>query len=539
MKHLQFIPSRPHLLLWTMALVAFLCAARSLHAEGGRPARIIPVADFDRDSVICEDICLNFRDMSGGDPTSWEWSFPGATPATSTEQNPKTICYGKAGIYTVRLIASNADGSDTVVKTVRVRSQQITLDSVVGGKGLILDSMVIFTTRCDSIAIRNNSTIPLILQQPKLVSGRRFSLTPGAFPIIIPPGETRKFQACFSPVDTGEVRDQIVLIDSCATIVVPLVGRTPPPLLKAGISLTAGDPCGPACFDFADSTIGLPLRWHWRFPGARADSSSEQRPRSICYDSAGTYRVTLIVEGRYGRDTTVRDIVIGPAGLLQVIALPADGEITIDSVTLGSARCDSIMIANTGGGPYLLPSARMLGNVGFSAAPGQFPMLIPAGESRGIVICHAPSMEGDERDTLVLEGCNRITIPLASRGVFGASSGSVCETRISLRGVTYNRMVARPASPYPNPGSTLVRVPVEMLIPPGLEESGRQCIVIDGRGAEAGRGTYAIGNRETTGGMIRETGMIEIDVTEFPTGLYYAVFSAGETRVTVPIIVRR
>ncbi|MEO5929136.1 MAG: PKD domain-containing protein [Candidatus Kapaibacterium sp.] len=539
MKYLRFIPSHTRILLLTMALLALLCAARDLRAEGGHPPHIIPIADFDRDSVICEDICLNFRDMSGGDPTSWEWSFPGATPAASTEQNPKSICYGKAGIYTVRLIASNADGRDTVVKTVRVRSQQITLDTVIGGKGLILDSMALFTTRCDSIAIRNNSTIPLILQQPQLVSGRQFSLTPGAFPIIIPPGETRKFQACFSSIDTGEVRDLIILLDSCATIVVPLVGRTPSPLLKAGISLTAGNPCGPACFDFADSTVGLPIRWHWRFPGARTDSSSEQRPRSICYDSAGSYRVTLVVEGRYGRDTTTRDIVIGRAGLLQVIALPADGELRIDSAALGSARCDSIMIANTGGGAYIVPSARMLGNIGFSAAPGQFPMLIPAGETRGIVICHAPSMEGDERDTLVLEGCNRIAIPLASRGVFGASSGSVCETRIALRGITYNRMVVRPASPYPNPGSAVVRLPVEMLIPSGMEESGRRCVVIDSRGAESGRGMYAVAERKTTGGMTRETGVVEIDVTGYSAGTYYALFSAGEARITVPIIVQR
>jgi PKD repeat protein len=60
--------------------------------------------------TICQQSCVNFTDMSNNSPTSWSWSFPGATPSSSTQQNPQNICYTSPGTYTVTLIARNASG---------------------------------------------------------------------------------------------------------------------------------------------------------------------------------------------------------------------------------------------------------------------------------------------------------------------------------------------------------------------------------------------------------------------------------------------
>ncbi|MFN0032642.1 MAG: T9SS type A sorting domain-containing protein [Flavobacteriales bacterium] len=62
---------------------------------------------------VCQNVCIHFDDNSEYSPTSWNWSFPGASPAFSTEQNPQNICYANAGQYDVHLIATNAFGSDT------------------------------------------------------------------------------------------------------------------------------------------------------------------------------------------------------------------------------------------------------------------------------------------------------------------------------------------------------------------------------------------------------------------------------------------
>jgi len=58
---------------------------------------------------------VNFYDFSVGGVTSWNWSFPGGTPATSTEKNP-VVFYSTTGSYDVQLIVSNGIMPDTLVK---------------------------------------------------------------------------------------------------------------------------------------------------------------------------------------------------------------------------------------------------------------------------------------------------------------------------------------------------------------------------------------------------------------------------------------
>lgn len=53
---------------------------------------------------------VQFSDNSTGDVTSWSWSFPGGTPATSTLQNP-VVTYNSPGLYGATLTVS--DGTTT------------------------------------------------------------------------------------------------------------------------------------------------------------------------------------------------------------------------------------------------------------------------------------------------------------------------------------------------------------------------------------------------------------------------------------------
>lgn len=77
-------------------------------------------ADFQiSDSSICRNTCVSFTDLSTG-ATGWQWSFPGASPATSTVQNPSTVCYATPGTYSATLIASNGTLFDTATQTVTV-----------------------------------------------------------------------------------------------------------------------------------------------------------------------------------------------------------------------------------------------------------------------------------------------------------------------------------------------------------------------------------------------------------------------------------
>jgi PKD repeat protein len=75
-----------------------------------------PVADFYtpvRDTITGSG--LNFYDLSSYSPTGWQWDFGSGTPSTSTQQNPVNIQF-PIGIHQVKLIVSNAYGSDTLIK---------------------------------------------------------------------------------------------------------------------------------------------------------------------------------------------------------------------------------------------------------------------------------------------------------------------------------------------------------------------------------------------------------------------------------------
>ena len=73
-----------------------------------------PVANFVTSTTKCVSNAISFTDQSTNTPTSWSWSFPGATVTSSTLQNP-TATYASAGTYTVTHTATNASGTSTVV----------------------------------------------------------------------------------------------------------------------------------------------------------------------------------------------------------------------------------------------------------------------------------------------------------------------------------------------------------------------------------------------------------------------------------------
>ncbi len=76
-----------------------------------------PVANFSSNSLIgCTGSTFTMNNLSA-DATSYEWDFGvGATPQTSTSVNP-TVSFSTNGTHTIRLIALNQYGSDTLIQT--------------------------------------------------------------------------------------------------------------------------------------------------------------------------------------------------------------------------------------------------------------------------------------------------------------------------------------------------------------------------------------------------------------------------------------
>ncbi|CAN5396196.1 hypothetical protein BH10BAC6_BH10BAC6_13130 [soil metagenome] len=89
-----------------------------------------PQANFSTDT-ICAGTCIEFKDKSLGTIDSWEWLFDNAVPSISTQRDPGSVCYARAGTYAVYLIVKNAYGADTVMKSIEVKPHpKITIDPV-------------------------------------------------------------------------------------------------------------------------------------------------------------------------------------------------------------------------------------------------------------------------------------------------------------------------------------------------------------------------------------------------------------------------
>jgi len=75
---------------------------------------VLPTAGIDGNPIrLCPGTCTGFQNLSTN-ATSYQWSFPGGSPSSSTDAFPNNICYSTPGSYDVQLIAFNANGSDTL-----------------------------------------------------------------------------------------------------------------------------------------------------------------------------------------------------------------------------------------------------------------------------------------------------------------------------------------------------------------------------------------------------------------------------------------
>jgi PKD repeat protein len=79
--------------------------------------------------------------------------------------------------------------------------------------------------------------------------------------------------------------------------------NTPP---KSNFEAASVNDCAPALIRFNNLSSDNVRKYFWSFPGGRPATSTDKAP-SVSYDSSGLYKVILIVENGYGRDTFKRD----------------------------------------------------------------------------------------------------------------------------------------------------------------------------------------------------------------------------------------
>ena len=224
---------------------------------------------------VCVGGTVQFTDLSTENPTSWDWSFPGGTPSTSTAQNP-LITYNTPGIYDVTLIATNSSGSSSG-----------TIQSFISVAGS--PSFTASATGLD--ATFNNTTFP---------PANSYSWDFGD-----PGSGANNTSTLVNPTHTypadGVYLITLTAFTSCgpSTFTLSLSVNTP-----AVANFTANPTlvCSGESVQFTSTSSPNTTQWNWSFPGGTPSTSNIENP-TIVYNTPGNYNVSLTALSPGGPNT--------------------------------------------------------------------------------------------------------------------------------------------------------------------------------------------------------------------------------------------
>jgi|GEM_PF-2828106 len=161
--------------------------------------------------------------------------------------------------------------------------------------------------------------------------------------------------------------------------------------------------CEKTCVDFYDFSTGNPISWQWYFPGADSTSSNMQNPIGICYNSYGSFDVTLIACNSIGCDT------LTITAYINEWQPPPTPVVTISNDTLYSTPAVTYQWYNTSG---IIPGAT--GQFYVSPQPGSYYVVIT--DANGCVSTSAVVTTGV--DEIYAGNQQIVIIPNPSSGEF-------------------------------------------------------------------------------------------------------------------------
>ncbi len=346
-----------------------------------------PVADFEADiTTIFEGQQVNFSDLSTNEPTSWNWTFDGGTPASSTNQNP-SVTYNTAGTFDVTLSVSNSAGSDEMTKTAYITVLAATVGDLVITE-IMYNPPESGTDSLEYIEIYNNSDDEVNLQGYAFTAGVEFvfpdvSLTNGGYVLVAANAEAVEYtfgvtayQWTAGGLSNGGELIKLVSATG-ATVDSVEYGTTspwPPEANGGGPSITICDPetensignnwhasvnfladnangdaiygspmmnpapvasfeanitelIGTETVEFTELSICNATSFAWEFEGGTPATSSDPNP-NVTYDMAGDFDVSLTVSNATGSHTmTMEEYIHVGVGLAEqaineVIVMP-------------------------------------------------------------------------------------------------------------------------------------------------------------------------------------------------------------------------
>ena len=232
--------------------------------------------------------------------TSYFWSFEGATPATSTEENP-TITYSRAGNFAITLFVTNGTNSDTKtvnVNVMDVASADFTADNTTISAGesvtftnLSVNASTYYWTFTGGNPSTSTDVNPTVTYE-----------TPGTYSVTL-------FAAGENSSDSETKTAYITVL----------------PVTLADFEASATE------IFVGDSVVFTNLSenatsFFWTFEGAIPENSTEENP-VVTYNEPGYYDVTLFATNGHGYDVATKTAYI-------YVRAVATADFTVDTTTV-------------------------------------------------------------------------------------------------------------------------------------------------------------------------------------------------------------
>lgn len=218
----------------------------------------------------CAPFSVQFTNQSLATANSWQWFFPGGTPATSLAKNP-TVDYPEPGIFEVQLIVSSPIGSDTLrqLAFIEIKDQPTAAFSA-------------NTTLGSTYVIFNNNATD--------ADAVTWDFGDGTTSNQWNPDHSYNADGIYEVTQT--------VVNACGSDVVKqsILIVTPP---TADFSAQTLSGCTPFHITFANQSSDNATSFTWQFPGGMPNSSAAKTP-SVTYDQPGTYAVTLVATNAAG-----------------------------------------------------------------------------------------------------------------------------------------------------------------------------------------------------------------------------------------------
>lgn len=265
-----------------------------------------PSANFTTTAPSCVNTPVNFTNTSGnvggGWTYFWDFDYPGgggATPATSTAQNPTGISYvpGGAGVYTVLFTITNGTCTSSRLIDIDIRTARA---NFVASKNTVCVA--------DSVLFYNTGTPG---SSPNANVSHSWSFGPGANPSTSNAANPPAVQYSTPGIKTithfvsvdytpcGTITQQSNLVTLNIT-----VNPAPTP------SFTSNSPVcqnSPVNFTY---TGGGGVTYNWDFgQNSIPQNSTAKNPSGILYSSAGTKTITLSTVNSFGCSSTITNTI--------------------------------------------------------------------------------------------------------------------------------------------------------------------------------------------------------------------------------------